>query len=62
MRAFDAGHDSYIAQHRKKKLANLAKENRQPSKKLVARNSQIRTIADSSTMNAEAKPQFAWID
>lgn len=63
MRAFDrAGHDSYITQHQKKKLANFSKSGKpQLPKKLVARNSQIRTIADS-TITAEAKPQFAWID
>ncbi|XP_011065917.1 PREDICTED: putative ammonium transporter 3 [Acromyrmex echinatior] len=56
------GHDSYITQHQKKKLANFSKSGKpQLPKKLVARNSQIRTIADS-TITAEVKPQFAWID
>lgn len=58
---FDTGHDSYIAQREKKKLANFSKSKKRQSSKLVARNSQIRTIADS-TITAEAKPQFAWID
>lgn len=61
MSAFDTGHDSFIAQHKKKKLANFSKSGKQSSKKLVARNSQIRTIADSA-ITAEAKPQFAWVD
>ncbi|XP_071567758.1 putative ammonium transporter 2 [Temnothorax nylanderi] len=57
------GHELFLVQHRKKKLANFSKsEKRQLSKKLVKKNSQIRTIADSSALTAEAKPQFAWID
>ncbi|XP_077279031.1 ammonium transporter isoform X2 [Temnothorax americanus] len=57
------GHELFLVQQRKKKLANFSKsEKRQLSKKLVTKNSQIRTIADSSALTAEAKPQFAWID
>lgn len=57
------GHESYLDQHRKKKLASLSKKlEKRQSKKLVARNSQIRTIADSSAITAKVKPQFAWVD
>lgn len=61
-RPFDTGHDLYIDRHRKKKLANFLKSEKRQSSKKLARNSQIRTIADSSVITAEAKPQFAWVD
>lgn len=62
MRTFDIGHDSYIMQHKRRKLENFSKSKKQQlSKILVTRNSEIRTIADSA-ITAETKPQFAWVD
>lgn len=58
------GHDTYIEQceQKKKKVTKFPQfEKRQSSKKLMTKNSQVRTIADS-TITAEAKPQFAWVD
>ncbi|XP_014472374.1 PREDICTED: putative ammonium transporter 3 isoform X2 [Dinoponera quadriceps] len=58
------GHDSFVTQLQLKKLENFAKSaKRQPSKKLVPRNSQIRTIADlDSELSTERKSPFAWVD
>jgi len=56
----DTGHDSYLVQHKSKKLKNLLKSGK-PSKKLTKKNSQIKTVTDS-TISAETKPQFAWVD
>ncbi|XP_020291656.1 putative ammonium transporter 3 [Pseudomyrmex gracilis] len=55
------GHDSYLVQHKKRKLNNFAKSGKQQlSRKLMKNVSQIKTIADL-TISAE-KPQFAWIN
>jgi hypothetical protein len=58
---FDTGHDSYLVQHKNKKLKNLLKSGQQSSKKLTKKDSQIKTVADS-TISAEMKPQFAWVN
>ncbi|RLU23151.1 hypothetical protein DMN91_005429 [Ooceraea biroi] len=54
------GHDSYLIRHKSKKLENFLKSEKQSSKKLVKKNSQIQTIADSKV--AATKPKFAWVD
>ncbi|EFN77499.1 putative ammonium transporter 3 [Harpegnathos saltator] len=56
------GHDSYVSQLKLKKAENFAKSaKRQSSKKLVTRNSQIKTIAGSE-LSTEAKLPFAWVN
>ncbi|XP_029175974.1 putative ammonium transporter 3 [Nylanderia fulva] len=56
------GHDSYLIQHKSKKLEkNIKSEKQQPQPKKLITSSQIRTIADSA-ISTEPKPHFAWVD
>lgn len=53
------GHDSFLAQHKSKKLENLSKKQQPPKK--ITKSSQIKTITNSA-ISADAKSHFAWMN